>query len=154
MLHSLSHRELLQPVLQLVDLLLKPGHLDINVGLLQGGDVFDLGSAGVDSGLDTVPGVEAGQELDHALLLGQFVNVPLGLPVGLVDGGLDADQGLNQFITVLHQNRNVDLIGQRFGDAVVGLDVDLGLRQPTNQAVLDLQVRSRLIPDSHCRTSP
>src|SRR5262249_60282143 len=42
--------ELVEPVLQLVDLLLQPGHQAVHVGLLQGGDVVDLGGAGVDSG--------------------------------------------------------------------------------------------------------
>ncbi len=82
--------ELVQTVLQLVDLLLQPGHQGVHVGLLQGSDVNDLGGTRIDRRLGAVPGAEASQELRRGLLLGQVVDVPLGFPVGLVDRRLEA----------------------------------------------------------------
>ena len=119
--------ELVEPVLQLVDVLLQPGHQGVHVGLLQGGDVGDLDGGRVGGRLRAVPGVDPGQELRRGLLLGQVVDVPLGLPVGLVDGRLEGDQRPDQFLTGLQQRRDVDLIGLALRDAVVRLDVGLDL---------------------------
>lgn len=55
--------ELVEPVLQLVDVLFQSGHLGIHVGLLQGSDVVDLDGGWVDRRLRAVPGTDAGQEL-------------------------------------------------------------------------------------------
>ena len=131
--------ELVEPVLQPVDLLLQPRHQAVHVGLLQGGDVADLGGVGVDGGLRAVPGVDAGEELRRGLLLGQVVDVPLRLPVGLVDRRLEAHQCPDQVLAGLHQGRDVDLIGLARRDAVERLDVGLDLRQPAREPVLDLQ---------------
>ena len=85
--------ELVEPVLQPVDLLLQTGHQGVHVGLLQGGDVVDLDGGRVDRRLRAVPGADPGEELRRGLLLGQVVDVPLRLPVGVVDRRLQGDFG-------------------------------------------------------------
>ena len=67
------------------------------------------------------------------------VDVPLDLPVGIVDRRLEADQRPDKFLTGLHEGRDVDLIGLADRDAVERLDVLLDLCQPTRQAVLELE---------------
>jgi hypothetical protein len=91
-----------------------------------------------------VPGVEAGEELCSSLLLGQVVDVPLRLSVSVVDGRLEAHQCPDQFLTVLHQRRDVDLIGLARRGAGERLDVGLDLGQPTRPSNRSLD---RIQPD-------
>jgi hypothetical protein len=126
-------------VVELVDVLFQSGHLGVHVGLLQGGDVVDLDGGRVNRRLRAVAGADTGQELRRGLLLGQGVDVPLCLPVGLADRRLETDDGLDQRLTGLDQGRDIDLTGLTLGDAVERLNVSLDLCQATDRPVLDLQ---------------